>query len=118
MADVIRPFSDTIFMWDENKGIANWKKHKVTFDTAIDVFSDENAVILPDLSHSNKYEDRKKIIGTVEDVVCWQKILFVVFIEPVRDEDDAKDGKRLYRIISARDATKMEAKIYERGISK
>ncbi|MBQ3403407.1 MAG: BrnT family toxin [Synergistaceae bacterium] len=43
------------------------------------------------------------------------RILFVVFIERVRD--DNPEG-HVYRIISARDATKKEAKIYERGLSR
>ncbi|MBQ3403406.1 MAG: BrnT family toxin [Synergistaceae bacterium] len=66
MADVIRSFSDDAFVWDENKAIANWKKHRVTFDTAINVFYDRDAVILPDIAHSDD-EDRQIIIGTVLD---------------------------------------------------
>ncbi len=112
MADVIKPFSEDAFVWDENKAIANWKKHKVTFDTAINVFYDRNAVILPDIKHSDG-EDRKIIIGTVLDVISHVKLLFVVFIERVRE--DNPEG-RVYRIISARDATKREAKIYERSL--
>ena len=114
VADVIRPISEDAFVWDENKAIANWKKHRVTFDTAINVFYDRDAVILPDIKHSDN-EDRKIIIGTALDVVSHVKILFVVFIERVRD--DNPEG-RVYRIISARDATKREAKIYERSLSR
>ena len=114
MADVIRPVSDDAFVWDENKAITNWKKHRVTFDTAIDVFYDRNAVILPDIKHSDE-EDREIIIGTARDFITHVRILFVVFIERVRD--DNPEG-RVYRIISARDATKKEAKIYERNLSK
>ena len=112
MADVIRSFSEDAFVWDENKAIANWKKHKVTFDTAISVFYDRSAVILPDIKHSDG-EERKIIIGTVLDVISHVKLLFVVFIERVRE--DNPEG-RVYRIISARDATKREARIYERGL--
>ena len=34
----------------------------------------------PDIEHSD-YEDRQKIIGTVDDVVSGIRILFVVFIK-------------------------------------
>ena len=112
MADIIKPFSNDAFVWNEDKAIANWKKHKVTFETAINVFYDGNAVILPDIKHSDS-EERKIIIGTALDVVSHVRILFVVFIERVR-EDNPKG--RVFRIISARDATKKEAKIYERGL--
>ena len=112
MADVVyRPYPEAgLYMWDENKAIANWRKHKVTFETAIKVFSDKYAVVLPDVEHSD-FEPRKRIIGTVLDVVTHVKILFVVYVERM----DTEEGL-VTRIISARDANKEEARIYERGL--
>ena len=80
MADIVYiPNQEaSLYMWDENKAIANWKKHKVTFETAVRVFSDKNAVVLPDIRHSD-FEERKRIIGTVLDVISHVRILFVVY---------------------------------------
>ena len=100
-----------IFEWDDSKAIANWKKHRVSFEAATKVFDDKNAVILPDLRHSD-FEERKRIIGSALDVVSHVRILFVVYVERVKNREG-----RVIRIISARDANKEEAKIYERGLS-
>ncbi|MBQ7220134.1 MAG: BrnT family toxin [Synergistaceae bacterium] len=37
-------FDGMIFTWDEDKAIANWKKHKVDFRVAAEIFSDAYAV--------------------------------------------------------------------------
>ena len=114
MVDIVyRPDQEaSLYMWDENKAIANWKKHKVTFETAVRVFSDKNAVVLPDIGHSD-FEQRKRIIGTVLDVISHVRILFVVYVKRV----DTEEGL-VTRIISARDANKEEARIYERNLSR
>lgn len=36
------------FQWDQNKNLANIKKHKVSFEEAKTVFFDENARLIPD----------------------------------------------------------------------
>ncbi len=112
MTDVyFRPEPEAgLYMWDENKAIANWKKHKVTFETAVKVFSDKFAVVLPDIEHSD-FEQRKRIIGTVLDVVTHVRILFVVYVERFNTEEGL-----VTRIISARDANREEARIYERSL--
>ncbi|MBQ7732572.1 MAG: BrnT family toxin [Synergistaceae bacterium] len=101
---------DMWFTWDDEKAIINWKKHRITFEAASRVFLDEYAVILPDETHSDS-EDREIIIGTVP-YKRHSRVLFVVYVERVRN-----DNKKLFRIISARDASREEKKIYERDIS-
>ena len=40
------------FEWDEKKNFINIKKHNISFEEAILVFTDENAIIMKDLEHS------------------------------------------------------------------
>lgn len=99
-----------LFAWDDDKAIINWKKHKVDFKVAAEVFFDDDAVDIWDLDH-NSEEDRRNIIGRVFDPTIYREILFVVYVERVR-----KDGKDVIRIISARPANRKERKLYERGL--
>ena len=101
-------FEDMCFTWDDDKAILNWKKHKVTFETAAEVFIDEYAVDIWDMDH-NDYEDRRNIIGRVDN----SDILFVVYVERTTQYDEV-----IYRIISARPANRKERKLYEHGISR
>ena len=100
---------NTLFTWDDNKAIVNWEKHRVTFEDAAAVFSDEYAIDLPDTEHMET-EDRRQIIGMVYE--RWE-ILFVVYVERTR-----RDNLEVIRIISARPARRKEQKLYERGLSK
>ena len=65
-------FNGMLFTWDDNKAAANWRKHKVTFRRAAEVFSDEYAIDIWDLGH-NEDEDRRSIIGrtTVARYYSW-----------------------------------------------
>ena len=89
------------FEWDENKNAINIRKHGITFEEAVSVFFDADAVEFDDYKHSD-FEERFLIIGFTEIgrlcIVC----------HCYRD-----DGGTV-RIISARKATKHEAEIYER----
>ena len=88
---------DLKFIWDSEKAAINFKKHKVRFETAAEVFLDENYIEDYDEIHSD-FEDRYKIVGLVE------KVLVVIYTER---------GDR-NRIISARLADKdEEADYYE-----
>jgi len=89
------------FEWDANKASVNFEKHKVTFDEAIEVFYDPNALEDYDVEHSTN-ETRFFIIG-----LSSRRLLFVVFVEEIYDE---------LRIISARKTTKAERERYERRI--
>ena len=93
--DVYFELGDYKFVWDSEKDKINKKKHKVSFETAVRVFLDENSIDNFDEFHSN-FEDRIKIIVRVG------KILAVIYTE--RSDRN--------RIISARHATKEEEDEY------
>ncbi len=85
-----------IVSWDENKNKKNRLKHGISFDIAKLVFNDEDRIELYDEDHSI-YEDRYIVIGYVEELL--------VVIYTIRGS--------IYRIISARKATKTERAYYE-----
>jgi hypothetical protein len=53
------------FTWDSDKAKANERKHKVSFEEAQTVFSDENARIIHDPVHSDE-EDQSVLLGVSE----------------------------------------------------
>lgn len=83
------------FEWDEEKANLNYKKHGVSFETASNVFLDENRIEIYDELHSVN-EERYVTIGMAND------ILFVVYT----------DRSVNIRIISARKATNQERRLY------
>lgn len=88
------------FEWDENKNKINKKKHGVTFEMAVRVFSDDKRIEKSDTEHSTLEEERTNIIGRVANLL----LLFVV----------ATDRNGNTRIISARKAEPdEEAEYYE-----
>ena len=50
------------FEWDEVKAETNWQKHRISFEEAETVFSDDFARIIPDIDHSIE-ENRFLIMG-------------------------------------------------------
>jgi len=86
------------YEWDEEKAAQNLTKHGVSFDEAIEVFSDPNAIEFVDDSHSLN-ETRMICIG-----YSTKRVLFVVFVE--RDAN-------IVRLISAREPTPTERDLYE-----
>ena len=89
------------FEWDKAKAIANEVKHGVSFAEAVTVFHDEQALEFYDDVHS-EWEDRFLLLGLSSNV----RLLLVCHCH--RQED------RVIRIISARKATRNEAKLYPR----
>ncbi len=87
----------TLFEWDPRKAWNNLKKHRIAFEDAAYVFSDNDHIEYYDNSHSED-EDRFVAIGLVGE------ILFVVFTE--------RNHGRVIRIISARLATPEEEDLY------
>ncbi len=94
--------SEIRFVWDEKKNKINKKKHGICFEEVKGVFGDENAILFDDPDHSYE-EERFLIIGTSETKgIC-------IVSHCYRDEDNT------IRIISAREATKKEKGIYQKG---
>ncbi len=91
------------FEWDETKNKLNRNKHGIWFEEAQSVFDDVIGRVFHDPEHSNE-EDRFVVIGMSSTA----RLLIVAHC--YRDSDS------IIRIISARKATKKEAKFYEKGI--
>ena len=89
------------FEWDETKAKANVKKHGVDFEEAKTVFLDNHAKLIPDPDYSND-EERFVLLGYSASL----KLLVVCHCY--------RAGGRVIRIISARRATRPEARFYER----
>ncbi len=92
---------DLQFEWDEAKSTANVHKHGVSFEEAITIFGDPNAITIFDAEHSGA-EDRFIDIG----LSVSGRVLVVVYTER---------GSRI-RIISCRKATPAERRQYERRV--
>lgn len=88
------------FEWDEAKATINLKIHGVSFNEAVEVFFDPNAVEGFDAEHS-KEENRFYIIGFSS-----RRLLYVVYAERIEGD--------VIRIISARKAEGKKQKEYER----
>ncbi len=88
------------FEWDPNKYDSNIKKHRVSFDDAILVFSDPVIHLV-----SADYEDRdEERWGAISRVPGGRgRILFVIYTDRVPD---------IRRIISARNADQEEINDY------
>jgi uncharacterized DUF497 family protein len=82
--------------WDPTKAASNLKKHGVSFEEAASALLDPNALAQPDASGS---EERWLLIGMSS------KARLVTLVYTLRGEDRI-------RLISARKATRKEAKYY------
>ncbi|HEX8738100.1 MAG TPA: BrnT family toxin [Pyrinomonadaceae bacterium] len=88
------------FEWDEEKAAINLKIHGVSFEEAIEVFFDPNAVEGFDSAHSIN-EDHFYIIGFSS-----RRLLYVVYAE--------RCAENVIRLISARKAEGKRQKEYEK----
>ena len=91
------------FEWDEKKNQKNQWKHRISFEEAVTVFLDEEAIVIPDEDHS-EYEERFLILGIS------RKLNLLVVCHCIREQEG------VIRIISARHATKTEIRQYQRGL--
>lgn len=89
------------FEWDENKNKINQRKHGVSFEEAVSVFYDDEALIIDDPDHSD-FEERFIILGLS------RKANLLVVCHCYRASDTS------IRIISARKATRTESRFYQR----
>jgi uncharacterized DUF497 family protein len=86
------------FDWDPHKALHNLRKHGVTFQEAATIFADIFAITYPDPDHSRD-EDRFITIGLSKQ----NRLLIIAHAE--------REG--LTRLISAREVTRTERKLYE-----
>ncbi len=90
-----------MFEWDAGKAAVNRTKHGVSFEEAVTVFGDPDALDGPDLRHSEK-ESRFLRLGRAVS----GRVLIVAYA--VRRQDD---GEKI-RVISARQASRKERAAY------
>ena len=95
-------YTECVFEWDPRKAAANADKHGVTFDVAVTVFLDPNALDGPDMAHSTD-EARALRLGRAAD----GHVLMVAYTLR-RGDDDAEK----IRLISARRASRRERTAY------
>ena len=88
------------FEWDDQKAASNLRKHGVSFDEAVSVFADGQALTFADTDHF-EFEDRSRTYGISNK----GQLLVVVHTE----------RRNNVRIISARKATRYEKSFYEQG---
>jgi len=91
------------FVWDPPKAGANLRKHGVSFERAATVFQDPEALSLHDRTHSEAGGDRWITLG----MDAHGQLLVVS-----HTWREAGEGAARCRIISARRATKSEARQY------
>jgi uncharacterized DUF497 family protein len=91
------------FSWDETKNRSNYRKHGVYFETATLVFDDPDFVMMRDRTVDG--EERWQTIGLVEGVLL---LLVAHTIQDVEDQE-------IVRIISAREVTAHERRLYEKS---
>ncbi len=89
------------FEWNKKKNEANLKKHGISFEEAKSLFSNKNAIEFFDEEHSLD-EQRFLLLGFSD------KLRLLLICHCFRKSDSR------IRIISARKATKNEAKYYRR----
>lgn len=87
------------FDWDESNIEKNWKKHKVHYREAEEVFSNRQLKLFEDIKHSQK-ENRLIALGSTNQ----NRLLYIIFT--MRNQK--------IRIISARDQSKKERRLYEK----
>ena len=93
------------FEWDEEKSVSNLRKHRISFDTALLVFSDPRHVTIPDREIDG--EQRWHTIGLAEGA------LMLLVVHTVADDEEEEE--ETVRIISARKVIARERRMYEEG---
>lgn len=95
--------SKIIFEWDPQKADLNLRKHKVSFELATLVFSDNYVLSKQDRFENGEY--RWQTIGMLNH----QVVLLVAHTVSIEQQTE------IIRIISARKATSQERKLYEQN---
>jgi uncharacterized protein len=90
-----------VFEWDTSKAVSNLRKHGISFDEAMTVFADPDALDGPDLTHS-AIEARFVRLG----LSSAGRVLMLAYT--VRRSGDGE----AIRIISARRASRKERAAY------
>ena len=92
------------FVWDEEKARTNLRKHRVSFETAVRVFTDPHARTVQERIEGGEY--RWQTLGMVGGIT----LLLVA-----HTLEEAPDNGEVIRIISARRTDPKERKRYEQN---
>ncbi len=90
-----------MFEWDPRKAHVNAEKHGVTFDEAVTVFLDANALDGPDVLHSAAESRFLRLGKSIEG-----RVLMIAYTLRGSGHDET------IRIISARQASRRERTVY------
>jgi uncharacterized protein len=90
------------FDWDAGNEQKNRIKHNVSAEEAEEPFFTDEQLILEDIRHSTKHEERYILIGKSKQ----DRMLFIIYT--------FRDNK--IRIIPARDADRKEVLLYEKAL--
>jgi uncharacterized protein len=92
-----------MFSWDADKARKNYEKHGVTFEEAATAFGDSDALEAEDKENPDLSERRwKRLAFSIRN-----RVLLVIYTFR-----RLSDGTETIRIISARQATRNERKIF------
>jgi uncharacterized protein len=92
-----------MFSWDADKARKNYEKHGVTFEEAATAFGDSDALEAEDMENPDLSERRwKRLAFSIRN-----RLLLVIYTFR-----RLSDGTETIRIISARQATRNERKIF------
>lgn len=91
-----------MFTWDLTKAISNFEKHGISFEEAVTIFDDPDALDWKDASHSVAEPRFKRLGSSISE-----RVLLIIYT--VRR---IEHGKETIRIISARKASRKERKAY------
>jgi len=94
---------ETRFTWDPVKADRNFRVHGISFETAIEVFSDPNHLIQENYFIEDQGEQRYGLLGMSYGLV----LLLVIFVD--RSDRNAET----IHLISARKADRYEQSAYE-----
>ncbi len=91
------------FEWDDGNRDKNWKLHKVHWTETEEAFLNEPIVLLPDPQHS-QIATRLALLGRT---LAERRLVIVFTVRKTR-----------IRVISARDMSKKERRIYDEALEK
>lgn len=94
------------FDWDEAKAASNFRKHGVSFESAMTIFNDPMILTIFDPDHSD-IEDRWISVG----LAAAARLILAVHTHVEINAENVK-----IRIISARKPTKRETQQYREGV--
>lgn len=99
---------ELFFEWDEEKNMINQQKHNISFEEAVTVFYNEQAVLFEDTEHSID-EERYFMVGPMKRTGEIGELLCVVC-------HCYRNGTDRIRIFSARKATRNEKDMYYKAL--